>query len=51
MVKFPGVSFHIDKMNDFFFFQKWIPLFEIEIIQFSIVYYDIVTWIVKLFRV
>jgi len=44
------VSFHIVKMNNFFF-QKVNSFLKIEIIEFSMIYYDIVTWVMKLFRV
>jgi hypothetical protein len=46
----PWVSFHIDKTNNEFF-QKNNSFLKFEIIEFFIIYYDFVTWIVKLFRV
>ncbi len=45
------VSFHIDKTNFILFFKKWILFFlNFEIFFFPIIYYDIVIWVMKLFR-
>jgi hypothetical protein len=49
LLPYPSLSFHIDKTSNFFssksdFLQKF------EIIYFSIIYYTIVTPVVKLFR-
>jgi hypothetical protein len=43
------VSFHIDKTNNYFF-QKINSLLNFEIILFSMIYYDIVLWVMKLFK-
>ncbi len=48
-LSWPRVSFHIDKTNNYIF-QKINPFFNFEIIYFFIIYYDIVIWVVKLFR-
>jgi len=38
-------------MSNVFLFKKIIHLKIIEIIEFSMIYFDIVTWVMKLFRV
>jgi len=43
------VSCHIDKMNNLIIYQK-INSLKIEIIENFMIYYDIVTWVVKIFR-
>jgi hypothetical protein len=46
----PKVSFHIDKTNNIFF-KKLILFLMFKIMYFSIFYYNILIWVVKLFSV
>jgi hypothetical protein len=50
ILPWPRVSFHIDKTNNLFF-QKVNSFFNLEIIIISIIYYNIMIWVIKLFRV
>jgi hypothetical protein len=45
----PSVNFHIWQ-NDYFFFQKTNSFLNFEFIEFSMIYDEIVTWVMKLFK-
>jgi hypothetical protein len=47
----PRVSFHIDNTNNYCFSKKWIRFLILKLYIFSIMYYEIVIWVVKLFKV